>query len=118
MENPNRIHSLFILSCIFMMEIFFPCRQTTADMTFSLIHFQHRPDGFGQFGVDPLHSVCNILMHCGFGNAELLRRLPHGGVGMDHKFRYFDRPFLNICFQTKHSSYSRLVMYMLQSIDI
>ena len=57
-------------------------------------------------------------MHCGFGNAELFRCLPHGGVGMDHKFRYFDRPFLNICFQTKHSSYSRLVMYMLQSIDI
>ena len=57
-------------------------------------------------------------MHRGFGNAEFLRRFPHSGIGGDHKFRDLDRPFLNIRFQTKHSSKYRLVMYMLSKRKI
>ena len=54
----------------------------------------------------------NYRMHRTFADAEFLRRFPHSGIGGDHKFRDLDRPFLNIRFQTKHSSKYRLVMYM------
>ena len=94
------------------MEIFLSCCQTAADMPLCLIHFQHLTDRLRQFRVDPLHSVCDVLVHRGFGNAEFLRRFPHSGIGGDHKFRHLDRPFLDICLQTKHSSKYRLVMYM------
>ena len=52
-------------------------------------------------------------MHRTLADAKLLRRFPHSGIGMDHEFGYFHRPFLDICLQTKHSSKYRLVMYML-----
>ena len=60
----------------------------------------------------------NYRMHRRLGNTKFLRRLPYRGVGMDHKFCHLDRPFLDICLQTKHSSKYRLVMYMLRLVRI
>ena len=51
-------------------------------------------------------------MHRTLTDAELLRRFSHCRIGVDHKFRNLNRPFLDICLQTKHSSKYRLVMYM------
>ena len=47
-----------------------------------------------------------------FAYAELFRRFSHCCIGVYHKFRNLNRPFLNIRFQAKHSSDYRLVMYM------
>ena len=94
------------------MEIFLSCCQTATDMSLCLIHFQHLTNRLRQFRVYPLYPVRDILVHRTLTDAEFLRRFPHSGIGMDHKFRDLDRPFLNISLQTKHSSKYRLVMYM------
>ena len=109
------MYSLFFVSCIFMMQIFFSGSQTAADMPLRLVHLQNGADRFGQLGINMLHSVGNVLMHGGFGDPEFLRRFPHGGIGGNHKLCNLDRPFFDICLQTKHSSKYRLVMYMLRS---
>ena len=96
------------------MQIFFPCSKAATDMAFRLVHFQNCTDGFCQLGVDAFYSVGDVLMHCAFADPELLRRFPYRGIGMDHEIRNLDRPFLDICLQTKHSSKYRLVMYMLR----
>ena len=44
-----------------------------------------------------------IRMHGRLADPELLCRFPHRGIGVYHEIRNLNRPFLDICFQTKHS---------------
>ena len=81
-------------------------------MPLRFIDLQNRTDGFCQLWVNALHTVGDVFMHGRFWNTKFFRRFSHCCIGVYHKFRNLNRPFLNIRFQAKHSSDYRLVMYM------
>ena len=61
---------------------------------------------------DQCAPVGDVFMHGRFWNTKFFRRFSHCCIGVYHKFRNLNRPFLNIRFQAKLSSDYRLVMYM------
>ena len=59
--------------------VFFTGGHATADVALGLVFFQNLLGLQVQLPVELRQPLGDILMHCGFTDAELMGRLPHGG---------------------------------------
>ncbi len=81
------------------MQIFFPCCQTSPNMTFRFVHIQYLSGGFGKCGINLRETFCYVFMNRTLANPKLFCRLSYCRIILDNIFGNFYSSFLNITFQ-------------------
>lgn len=75
--------------------VFSPGGLAAPDMPLLLVGLQHLP----HLGVKPFvalgQPLLQILVYCGFGNAEMLGRAPNGGAVFDYVHSQLADPFFD-----------------------
>ena len=84
-----------------------PCYDTiaAAQMTLLFIHAQHLLHLVVQSVILLFQTVCNILVHCRFADAERFGRAAHGGAGLRDVFAQLHRPLLRIALHAATTPY-------------
>ena len=85
--------------------VFLPCGCAAAQMTLLFIHAQHLLHLVVQSVILLFQTVCNILVHCRFADAERFGRAAHGGAGLRDVFAQLHRPLLRIALHAATTPY-------------
>ena len=85
MDKPVCIFlSSFLLHMV--MQIFFPCCQTSPNMTFRFVHIQYLSGGFGKCGINLRETFCYVFMNRTLANPKLFCRLSYCRIILDNIF--------------------------------